>query len=101
MGYGKSSVQCCGEHLEPVSILPCAAAPSVTSMDGEYLLEYKNPMTKEDHIAAIVVERYDRAEMVRLFAEQSPQVRVAQVKGARIIALYHQHDKVWAEEYKG
>lgn len=69
-------------------------------MDGEYLLEYNSPMAKEDFIAAVIVERYDRVELLRLFPEQAPQVRVAQVKGARIITLYRQHDRVWAEEYK-
>ena len=87
--------------MVPLSIQPTTEPPTVTELDGEILLEYDCPMTKEDYIAAVIEERYDRASLIRLFAEQAPQVRISQIKGARIIALHRQQDHVWAEEYKG
>lgn len=98
IGYGKTAISCCGEVLPPV---PCkkveqADRPTVAEMDGEFFLEYNHPMTKDSYIAAVVVERYDRVELIRLFPEQEASVRVPQIKGAKIYTLYRQMDKVWA-----
>ena len=65
-------------------------------MDGEFLLEYANPMAKDFYIAAVVAERYDRVEVVRLFPEQAAQVRLSQIAGTKIYTIYRQNDKVWA-----
>lgn len=100
VAYGKASMECCGESVLPVEVRLCQNAPMVTQMDGEYLLEFDSPMTKENYIAAVVVERYDRVELIRLFAEQEGRVRVAEIRGARIIVVYRQQDKIWGEEYK-
>lgn len=97
IAYGKPSVACCGMELAPVVVSESIIAPTVTEMDGEYFVTFDCPMTKDHYIAAVVVERYDRVELIRLFAEQDAQVRVSQVKGAKITVLYRQQDKVWAD----
>lgn len=80
----------------PVKAAETADKPAITEMDGEYLLEYHHPMTKEDYIAAVVVERYDSVQLFRLFPEQSAQVRVPMVAGAKIYTIHRQGARVWA-----
>ena len=96
--YGRAQVSCCGQPLQPVPVMKMEDhdRPTITETDGEYLLEYHHPMTKDFYIAAVVAERYDRLEVVRLFPEQEPQLRLAQLAGTKIYTLYRQQDKVWA-----
>lgn len=96
--YGKGKVECCGTFLEPLAVKAAGAddKPTITEMDGEYLLEYSHPMTKEDYIAAVVVERYDSVQLFRLFPEQAAQVRVPMVAGAKIYTIHRQGLRVWA-----
>ncbi|MCQ2316662.1 MAG: hypothetical protein MJZ85_08295 [Bacteroidales bacterium] len=98
--YGKPSIECCGSKIEPVFIENGNTTPAITEMDGEYFLEYTCPMTKDDYIAAVVSERYDRIELIRLFPEQAAEVRVAQVKGTKIYTVFCRHGKVWCEVMK-
>lgn len=99
VGYG-GAMECCGEKIEPAAIEPSHQAPAVSETDGEYLLEYDCPMSKDNHIAAVVAERYDRVELIRLFAEQAPQVRLQQLAGAKIYTLYCRQGKAVAVEEK-
>ena len=96
LGYGKAKVECCGKLLSAVDVEIAAIKPIITEMDGEYLLEFDNPMTKEDYLAAIVVERYDQVTLHRLFPEQAAQVRLPQVKGAKVYAVHCRKSEVKA-----
>lgn len=81
IAYGKAQIECCGRKIEPVAIEKENTIPTITEMDGEYLLEYACPMTKDDFIAAVVVERYDRVGLIRLFPEQAAAARVNSIVG--------------------
>ena len=96
--YGKGKVECCGQELTPIPIKPIDSAdkPTISESDGEYLLEYHHPMTKDFYIAAVVVERYDSVQLFRLFPEQSAQVRVPMIAGAKIYTIFRQASRVWA-----
>lgn len=96
--YGKGKVECCGQELNPIPIKPIDSAdkPTISESDGEYLLEYHHPMTKDFYIAAVVVERYDSVQLFRLFPEQSAQVRVPMIAGAKIYTIFRQASRVWA-----
>ena len=96
--YGKGKVECCGQELSPIPIKPIDSAdkPTISESDGEYLLEYHHPMTKDFYIAAVVVERYDSVQLFRLFPEQSAQVRVPMIAGAKIYTIFRQASRVWA-----
>lgn len=98
LSYNNVKVECCKQPLEPVPVKNAELSdkPAITEMDGEFLLEYSNPMTKDFYIAAVVAERYDRVELIRLFPEQAAQVRLAQIAGTKIYTIYRQNDKVWA-----
>lgn len=87
IGYGNARINCCGKELQALAAENCSTQPTITEMDGEYLLEFDCPMTKEDYIAAVVAERYDQVALYRMFPEQSAQVRLPQVKGVKLYAV--------------
>lgn len=96
--YGKGRMECCGKTLEPIPVKPSELAdqPTVTETDGEYLLEYGHPMTKDYYIAAVVAERHDSVQLFRLFPEQSAQVRIPILAGTKIYIVYRQGSRIWA-----
>ena len=98
MAYGKMTSQCCGSNVSPLPVKKADEndRPKVSEVDGEYMLEYNNPMTKELYIAAVVVERYDRATLIRLFPEQEALVRIDMLRGAKVYTIYRQQSRVWA-----
>lgn len=98
VAYGKTQLECCGHLQQPVPIKKAdeLEKPKVTELDGEYLLEYHHPMTKDSYIAAVVAERYDRVEVIRLFPEQEALVRLPQVQGVKVYTIYRQRDNIWA-----
>jgi effector-binding domain-containing protein len=102
VAYGKGKLECCGKILAPVPVKPVEPAdqPSVTEIDGEYLIEYNHPMTKDYYIAAVVAERHDNVQLFRLFPEQGAQVRLPILSGTKIYALYRQGSRIWATLWK-
>lgn len=94
ISYGKPQINCCGTELQTLVAETATTKPVITEMDGEYLLEFDCPMTKDNYIAAVVVERYDQATVYRLFAEQAAQVRVPQVAGTKIYVISNNHNQV-------
>lgn len=95
---GKMTPCCCGNMLTALAEKGAETLPSVSEMDGEQLLEYNNPMTKEEYIAAVVVERYDRADLIPLFPEQAPQVRIADTTRATLYTVFRRNGEAWAEK---
>lgn len=95
--YGQASLACCNSPLQPIPIKKAEQheKPTISEVDGEQLLEFNNPMTKDFYIAAVVFDRYDRVEVVRLFPEQEALVRVPMLAGAKVYVVYRQQDSVW------
>lgn len=96
--YGNAVPQCCGQMLValPIKKMDADERPSVSDVDGQVYLEYKHPMTKQFYIAAVVVERYDRVCILRLFPEQEASVYIDQLRGAKVYTVYRRGREVWA-----
>lgn len=87
--YGEAAISCCGEVLQPlkpIMALP-EETPKISVMDGDYVLEYQHNMTKDDYIAAVAAELYDRVELIRLFPEQEATVRLSQDVGGKCFTM--------------
>ncbi len=97
-GYGNMETICCGRHFQSVSVTKADAndRPDVEEYDGEYVLRFHHEMSKESHIVGVVIERYDRVEIVRLFPEQEALVHLSALKGTKIYTVYRCGNKVWA-----
>lgn len=103
VGYGNAKMTGDGSIVDALPIKPAEAQerPTISEIDGEYLLEYDHPMTKDFYIAGVVAELYDRVELFRLFPEQSAQVRLSQLVGTKLYTIYRQCEKVWATVQTG
>lgn len=95
---GNMAPTCCGSALTPLTEKEAENLPTISEMDGEYLIEYNVPMTKEDYIAAVVVERYDRVDLIPLYPEQAAQVRLESVARTTLYTVFRQNGNVWAEK---
>lgn len=98
--YGKVSMECCGERIEPVGIRLAEECEKFTSCetDGEYLLQFDCPMTKDNYIAAVIVERHDHISLYRLFPEQEAQVRIPMLAGSKFYTLYRKDGQLVATQ---
>jgi len=84
--YGAGKFECCGASRLPLEV-ESELTPKVEEVDGECMLTFDIPMTKEHHLVAVVEERYDRIAVTRLFAEQDPVARISNRKGCKVHAI--------------
>ena len=83
---GNASVTCCGRTLTALEVQKaddCHGA-SVEDMDGEWYVSFPHEMTKEHFITFAAVLGYDRVLVVRLYPEQSGEVRLPRLPGGKI-----------------
>lgn len=87
-GTGQADISCCGRRLEPLK----AASADDTSADAEHALcveevedEYffttRHTMEKGHHLLFVACVAYDRMLLVRLYPEQSVEVRMPRMHG--------------------
>ena len=90
---GEISVSCCGTELPP--LLPeepdlehqiCAS-----ESDGEIFVTLGHEMSREHHISFIAYVADARAELVKLYPEQSAEARFARRGGGRLFAFCNRH----------
>lgn len=75
---GGGEISCCGRRLTPLEAQPMDAMHdvSVAEVDNEYFITFSHEMTKEHYIAFAALVSWDRATVVRLYPEQSGEVRL-------------------------
>lgn len=95
--YGKGMLHCCNQHLDAMKVTPANDDEryAATEMDGECLLTFESPMTKDDYIAAVVVERHESTTLYRLFPEQAAQVRIATLAGSTVYTVRRHDGNTW------
>lgn len=90
---GEISVCCCGAELPPLS--PEEPDPeheiTVTESDGEIFVTLSHPMTKTHYISFIAYVTDSRAELYKLYPEQSAEARFARRGRGRLLAFCNKH----------
>ena len=90
---GEGAFHCCGVALPPLE----AEEPDgehevrVETWDLQTLVSLDHPMKKDHYISFITQVRYDRMEIVKLYPEQLPQVRLSYWPGGKIYAYCNRH----------
>ena len=59
--------------------------------DLQTLISLDHPMEKDHYISFIAQVRYDRMELVKLYPEQRPEVRLSYWPGGAIFAYCNRH----------
>ncbi len=80
---GDAEIMCCGRKLAPL----CAKAPdhahklTVEEVEDDYYITFPHSMTKEHYISFVSYVRFDRVLTIKLYPEQSGEVRLPQMRG--------------------
>lgn len=75
---GGSEISCCGRKLIPLVAQDMDAAhdAKIEEIDNEYYVTFDHEMTKAHYITFAALVSWDRATVVRLYPEQSGEVRL-------------------------
>ncbi len=90
---GKGAYSCCGIML-PVSEIEEVDEfhdIKVETIDNEYYLHMKHPMTKEHYISFVAYVTSNRVEMLKLYPEQNIECRFAKKERGYIYVFCNKH----------
>jgi len=94
---GEASFSCCGITLPRLE--PEAAEQEhsihVETMDDEYYVTLKHPMTQEHHISFIAYLNWERLQLVKLYPEQEAAARFARF-GKGTLYIYCRKDGLFS-----
>lgn len=81
----QASVSCCGRRLEALTAKEADDKHrlNLEDSDGEYFITINHEMTKEHYISFVAYTNSDRLLLVKLYPEQSPQLRFPIMHGGR------------------
>ena len=91
--FGEGAFHCCGVALPPLEAEECDEEHEiqVEIWDLQTLISLDHPMEKDHYISFIAQVRYDRMELVKLYPEQRPEVRLSYWPGGAIFAYCNRH----------
>ena len=91
--FGEGAAHCCGVALPPLEAEECDEEHEiqVEIWDLQTLISLDHPMEKDHYISFIAQVRYDRMELVKLYPEQRPEVRLSYWPGGAIFAYCNRH----------
>lgn len=91
--FGEGAFHCCGVALPPLEAEECDEEHEiqVEIWDLQTLISLDHPMEKDHYISFIAQVWYDRMELVKLYPEQRPEVRLSYWPGGAIFAYCNRH----------
>lgn len=92
-GTGKAEVSCCGRKLVPLIPKPADGIHelSVNEVEDDYYITFSHEMTKEHNLNFVAYVACDRILLVKLYPEQSGEVRFPKLYGGRLYFGCNQH----------
>jgi hypothetical protein len=90
---GNCEIVCCGRKLSPLSPQKPDEAHRLNFevIEDEYFITFPHPMTKEHYISFISYVRFDRVLTVKLYPEQSGELRFPQMRGGKMYYYCNTH----------
>lgn len=90
---GGSEVSCCGRKLAPIEVHQGEEdmGASVGEIDGDYFVSARHDMTKEHFISFAAYVCYDSVMLVKLYPEQSAEVRFPKMRKGDIYLCCSRH----------
>ena len=80
---GEAELCCCGRRLAPLQAQPAEGVHRlrVEHVEDDFYLTFSHPMEKEHFLQFVAYVSYDRMMLVRLYPEQSGEVRMPAMHG--------------------
>ena len=90
---GNADIVCCGRKL---SLLPAKEADdmhklNIQKIEDDYYITFSHPMTKEHYISFVSYVRFDRVLTIKLYPEQSGELRFPQMRGGKMFYYCNTH----------
>lgn len=96
---GASEVSCCGRKL--TALIPESADDAhkikMEQIENDYYITSNHEMMKEHHLSFFAVVGIDRVLLVKLYPEQSGELRIPYIPRAKIYS-YCTKDELWLHE---
>ncbi|MEL7648452.1 MAG: helix-turn-helix domain-containing protein [Sedimentibacter sp.] len=90
---GDPEVSCCGRKLVP--LIPKAADElhklTVEEVEDDYYITFTHEMSKTHYLSFVAYVAYDRVSLIKLYPEQSGEVRFPKMYGGNIYFCCNQH----------
>lgn len=90
---GDGETSCCGRKLTPMKAQETDEMHDIKieEIDNEYFITFDHEMTKEHYITFAALVSWDRATVVRLYPEQSGEVRLPRQRRGEIYLCCSEH----------
>lgn len=90
---GNAEIICCGRKTSPLLAKQPDEAHklNIEKIEDEYYITFSHPMTKEHYISFVSYVRFDRVLTVRLYPEQSGELRFPQMRGGKMYYYCNVH----------
>lgn len=87
---GDAEISCCGRKLSPLLAQATDELHTATVEDaeGEYYITIDHEMSKTHYISFVAYVASDKLLLVRLYPEQTAEVRIPKISGARLQQKY-------------
>lgn len=90
---GDADISCCGRKLEPLKAKPedDAHRANVEKIEGDYYITLSHEMLKTHYITFFAYVMCDRVLVVKLYPEQSPELRFPKMQGGKLYYYCSNH----------
>jgi transcriptional regulator with XRE-family HTH domain len=96
---GEAELSCCGRKLTSLIAKPIDEMHDINieTIEDDYYITFSHEMSKTHYINFIAYVAYDRVLFVRLYPEQSSEVRFPKMNGGKIYISCTQHG-LWVKQ---
>lgn len=90
---GEAELSCCGRKLSALITKPSDESHKLTieAVENDYYITFSHEMTKEHYLNFIAYVTYDRVLFIKLYPEQSGEVRFPKQYGGTLYFSCNQH----------
>jgi len=90
---GEADISCCGRRLAMLSVSQSNENHEMTveDIEDDYYITIDHEMTKAHYISFVAFIGYDRVLLVKLFPEQSAELRFPKMPGSKLLACCSEH----------
>lgn len=90
---GGKEISCCGRTLSPLEVQTADSAHELTVeiVENDYYITFPHPMSKEHYLNFMAYVDLDRMLLIKLYPEQSGEVRFPAMRGGKLYYHGNQH----------
>lgn len=90
---GGKEISCCGRTLSPLEVQTADSAHELTVeiVENDYYITFPHPMSKEHYLNFMAYVDLDRMLLIKLYPEQSGEVRFSAMRGGKLYYHCNQH----------